>query len=285
METAAKMISVTDMCAFRFCPRSLYLRLVLKLREPKKPVMVLGSIRHKVYEEANRKEEELVRQIGSDFKKQEILSMFSNAYSAILNKSVYSYIPELESLKMDKEQVAVQLQPAVAGQAAERAEEIIKFSSKTGLFGKELWESLTPKIISELSVRSDKLRLKGIVDRIEVHGSEYVPVEIKTGRAPAEGVWPDHRLQLSAYMLLLSEKFKADIKEGIVNYVASSQQRQVVMNPFMEYEVSEAVNDVFSLMEQKKVPDFCGKGYCQVCALGENYEKHLIRQFPRSYAY
>ncbi len=280
MVNSARLISVTNMCAFRFCPRSLYLKLVLGLREPKKPVMVLGSIRHKVYEEANRKEEELVRQIGSDLRKQEILQMFSSAYNAILSKSVYSYIPELESLKMDKEQVAVQLQPAVASQAVERAEEIVSFSSKTGLFGRELWEKLIPKVISELSVRSEKLRLKGVVDRIEVYGSEYVPVEIKTGRAPSEGVWPDHRLQVSAYMLLLNERFKAKIKEGLVKYVAVGQTRQVVMNPFMEYEVSEAVNDVFALMEQKNVPDFCGKGYCSVCSLGEDYERHLVRQAP-----
>lgn len=277
MANSVKLVSVTDMCAYNFCKRSLYLKLVLKLREPAKPVMVLGSIRHKVYDEANRKEEELVSQISSDFKRQEILQMFSNAYNAILNKSVYSYLPELESLKMDKEDVTVQLQQAVAGQAAERADEIVSFSSKTGLFGRELWESLTPKILSELRVSSEKLRLKGIVDRIEVYGSEYVPVEIKTGRAPAEGVWPDHRLQVAAYMLLLKEKFKADIKEGLVNYVAAGKSRQVVMNPFMEYEVAEAVNNVFALMEQKKVPDFCGKGYCTVCSLGEDYEKRLVR--------
>ncbi len=285
MADSVKLVSVTDMCAYNFCKRSLYLKLVLKLREPPKPVMVLGSIRHKVYEEANKKEEELVSQISSDFKRQEILQMFSNAYNAILNKSVYSYLPQLESLKMDKEEVTVQLQKAVAGQAQERADEIVSFSSKTGLFGKELWESLTPKIMSELRVSSEKLRLKGIVDRIEVYGSEYVPVEIKTGKAPYEGVWPDHRLQVAAYMLLLNEKFNIRIKEGLVNYVAANQQRQIVMNPFMEYEVTGAVNNVFELVEQKKVPDFCGKSYCTVCSFGEDYERHLIRQVPRSYAY
>ncbi len=285
MVGSVKLISVTDMCAYNLCRRSLYLKLVLGFREPAKPVMVLGSIRHRVYEEANRKEEELVSQIGSDMKRQEILQMFSNAYNAVLNKSVCSYLPQLESLSMDKEAVTVQLQQAVAGQAAERAGEIVGFSSRTGLFGRELWEKLTPKILSELPVRSEKLRLKGIVDRIEVHGSEYVPVEIKTGRAPSEGVWPDHRLQVAAYMLLLNEKFRTNIKEGLVNYVAAGQSRQVVMNPFMEYEIAGAVNNVFGLVEQKKVPDFCGKGYCGVCSLGDEYEKRLVRQAPASYAH
>ncbi len=281
MANSVRLMSVTDMCAYNFCKRALYLKLVLGLREPAKPVMVLGSIRHKVYEEANRKEEEIVKQISSDFKRQEIIQMFSSAYNAILNKSVCSYLPQLESLKMDKEEVTVQLQQAVAGQAINRADEIVGFSSKTGLFGKELWESLTPKILSELRVSSEKLRLKGVVDRVEVYGSEYVPVEIKTGRAPNEGVWPDHRLQVAAYMLLLNEKFSVKIKEGLVNYVATGLSRQVVMNPFMEYEINGAVNNVFELVEQKKVPGFCGKGYCTVCSLGEDYEKRLVRQASR----
>jgi len=275
MET--KLISVTDMCSYRFCKRGLYLKKVIRLREPAKPVMVLGSIRHKVYDDGNKKEEELVKQITSDLSRLQVLEMFANAYNAILNKSVYSFAPQLESLKMGKDEVTVQLHEAVFSQAQVRADEIITFSAKTNLFGAELWEKLTPKIISELRVNSPKLRLKGIVDRIEVHGNEYVPVEIKTGRTPREGVWPDHRLQVSAYMMLLNEKFKTNIREGLVKYVATDQTRQIMMNPFMEYEVTSAVNDVFKLIEQKDIPDFCGKSYCSICNLGENYEKHLVK--------
>jgi len=274
MET--KLISVTDMCSYRFCQRGLYLKKVLKLREPPKPVMVLGSIRHNVYDEANKKEEDLVNQITSDLNRQQIMQLFANAYNAILNKSIYKFIPQLESLKMDKEEVTTKMHEAVSLQSQNRADEIIIFSSKTNLFGKELWEKLTPKIISELRVQSDKLRLKGIVDRIEVHGNEYIPVEIKTGRTPTEGVWPDHRLQLSAYAMLLNEKFKVNVKECLVKYVATDQTRQIVMNPFMEHEVTVAVNDVFELLEKTEIPDFCGKSYCSICSLGDDYEKHLI---------
>ena len=88
---------------------------------------------------------------------------------------------------------------------------------------------------------------------------------------------PDHRLQLSAYILLLGEKYNSDIKEGIVRYVSSGQQRQVVMNPFMEYEVKGAVNDVFALMGSKDIPKVCGKGYCTVCQLGDGFESVLVR--------
>ncbi|MBI2664633.1 CRISPR-associated protein Cas4 [Candidatus Woesearchaeota archaeon] len=258
----AGIISVTDLCSFKFCERGLYIKKVLGFREPVKPVMVLGSIRHKVYDDANKKEEELISQITSDLKRNEVLQMFANAYNGILNKSIVSFSQQLRDLNMDLNEVTVNMHEAVASQAASRADEIISFSSKNNVFGEQLWQQLTPKIISELKVSSEKLRLKGVIDRIEDRGSEYVPVEIKTGRAPNEGVWPDHRLQLSAYAMLLREELKFNIKECLVKYVAADQTRQVVMNPFMEYEVTETVNSVFQLLGQNEIPDVCGKSYC-----------------------
>lgn len=273
-----RLLSVTDLSAYKFCTRSLYLRLVLGFREPVKPVMVLGGIRHKIYDEANKREEELVTQVGSGMDRQKILSLFSEAYDEILHQSISAYSSQLGTLGMNAAEVASQLEPAVLSQAHSRADEIISFSSRAKLFGSELWEALTPKIITELRVRSESLRLKGVVDRIEVYGNEYVPVEIKTGRTPSEGVWPDHRMQLAAYMLLLNDRFNANVKEGQVNYVATNQTRQVVMNPFMEYEVKSAVNDVFSLIERPEVPEPCGKPYCSVCLMGDNYGNLMIRQ-------
>ena len=273
-----RLLSVTDLSAYKFCIRSLYLRLVLGFREPVKPVMVLGGIRHKIYDEANKSEEELVTQVGSGMDRQKILSLFSEAYDEILHQSISAYSSQLGTLGMNAAEVASQLEPAVLSQAHSRADEIISFSSRAKLFGSELWEALTPKIITELRVRSESLRLKGVVDRIEVYGNEYVPVEIKTGRTPSEGVWPDHRMQLAAYMLLLNDRFNANVKEGQVNYVATNQTRQVVMNPFMEYEVKSAVNDVFSLIERPEVPEPCGKPYCSVCLMGDNYGNLMIRQ-------
>ena len=273
-----RLISVTDISAYRFCIRALYLKLVLGLREPVKPVMVLGGIRHKVYDEANKREGDIVKQITGEMNRQCILGLFSGAYKEVLHESVSGYSRQLENIGMNSASVESQLEPAVLSQAHSRADEIITFSSKAKLSGEALWAALTPKIITELRVNSKKLRLKGVVDRIEVYGNEYVPVEIKTGRTPSEGVWPDHRMQLAAYMLMLNDKFNVNVKEGLVKYVTTDQTRQIVMNPFMEYEVKTAVNDVFNLIESSDVPGLCGKSYCSVCCMGDKYEKLMIRR-------
>ena len=273
-----RLISVTDLSAYQFCTRALYLRLVLGLREPVKPVMLLGGIRHRIYDEANKREEGIVKQIAGGMDRQSILSLFSDAYNEIFRDAISKSSLQLGNLGMNAAEVASQLEPAVLSQAYSRADEIISFSSKAKLLGSDLWDALTPKIITELSVRSKRLRLKGIVDRIEIYGNEYVPVEIKTGRTPSEGVWPDHKLQIVSYMLLLNDKFNVNVKAGMVKYVPTDQTRQLVMNPFMEYEITAAVNDVFNLIENPDVPEPCGKSYCTVCRMGENYENLMIRQ-------
>jgi len=272
-----KLLSVTDLCAYKFCPRSLYIKLVLGLREPPKPVMVLGSVRHKVFEDANRIEESLVLQTDSGMAESDFHLLFSNAYRAILAKSVATYSSQLAGMGVDVQKVQEEMQSSVHEQAIERADEILRFSKKSNLFGRELWNNLTPKIISELKVASEKLKLKGIIDRIEVYGDEYVPVEIKTGRVPYSGVWPDHQLQLSAYKMLINEALGRKVKEGLVRYTKENTVRQIVFNPFMEFEVNSAINDVFSLVEEKKIPQICRKPYCTVCSYEDNFAKYLIR--------
>ena len=277
MMTKKKSLSVTDLCAYKFCPRSLYIKLVLGLREKVKPVMVLGSIRHKVFEEANNLEKELVERISSRTQPENTRAMFAKSYKNVLDKSVSSYSKQLDSLKLDKKEIMQNLKPAVKLQSEERADEISDFASKNKIFGKQLWEKLRPRIISELKIFSKKLKLKGIVDRIEIYGNEYVPVEIKTGRVPRTGVWPDHRLQVAAYMMLINEKFNSEVKEGLVRYVKENQTRQIVYNPFMEHEVLGVRNEVFDLMEND-LPGFCGKSYCTVCSYGDKFENHLTKK-------
>ena len=272
-----KSLSVTDLCSYMFCPRSLYIKLVLGMREPAKPVMVLGSIRHRVFEDANSREKELVERISSGTPAGSVAEMFSEAYAGILDRSIQAYSPQLDALKMDKAEVAEKMQTAVKAQSEERAGQILEFASKNRVFGNRLWEKLSPKIKSEVRIHSKELKLRGIIDRIEMYGKEYVPVEIKTGRVPRTGVWPDHRIQVSAYGMLIKEKFGATVKEGMVRYVKEGQTRQVAFNPFMEYEVMKVRNSVFEMAE-KEMPKFCGKSYCQLCSYGEDFERHLVRK-------
>ena len=277
MHVEKKYLSVTDLCSYKFCPRSLYVKLVLGMQAPLKPVMVLGSIRHKVFEDASKKEKEIVEQISKETKPSQVQNFFSGSYAEVLESSVRKFSVQLDALKIDKTKVLEELRPCVKSQSEERAEEISDFSSKHKVFGEKLWKKLSPKILSEIRLSSPSLKLRGIVDRIQVHNGEYVPVEIKTGKVPFNGVWPDHLLQLSAYMMLVNEKFKVRVTKGAVNYVKENSFREVHHNPFMDYEVLSVRDKVFDLIESD-IPRVCGKSYCQICSYGDDFDRHLVKK-------
>ncbi len=84
------------------------------------------------------------------------------------------------------------------------------------VYGSDLWEKLTPKITSEIRLESEKLNLKGIIDQLEIYGQGIVPIELKTGSCPKEGVWDNHRIQAGAYALLAEEYFNSKVKEAFI---------------------------------------------------------------------
>src|SRR3989338_7195409 len=158
--------------------------------------------------------------------------------------------------------------PFIMEESSIRAANIFSFIEENNVFGEELWQKLTPKIISELRIDSDELRLKGIIDQVHVYGNDYVPFELKTGRMPKDGVWPSHRIQIAAYSLLLQEKFKKPIKEGFVLYLDSKEKRHIAINPFMKQEVKQLVDEVIALLESMELPDFCNnENKCRKCGL------------------
>ena len=160
--------------------------------------------------------------------------------------------------------------PFITEESVMRANNIFSFIEANNVYGEELWQKLTPKILSELRIDSDELKLKGIIDQVHVYGDEYVPFELKTGRTPSDGVWPSHRIQIAAYSLLLQEHFSKPIKEGFVVYLDTKDKRHIAINPYMREEVKQMVDEVIALLESRELPDFCNnENKCRKCGLKE----------------
>jgi CRISPR-associated protein Cas4 len=171
---------------------------------------------------------------------------------------------------MDTVSVFKRTWPYIMHEVEERSRNIHLFMLENKVYGNELWEKLTPKILSELKVESESLQLRGIVDRVEIYERGYVPIELKTGKMPKEGMWPGHRIQIAAYTLLLEEKFNKEIKECFVNYLDAGARRQLTMNPFMKEEIIELVNEIQNLLEKKNIPTYTeNRNKCVNCGLKE----------------
>jgi CRISPR-associated protein Cas4 len=263
-------ISVSLLSSYLYCSRKLFLEKVLLLEEPDKESLVMGSVRHEAYDMINKAEEEVVISIAQRMRLEDIKSLYRQKYLQILRKALANNRKRLQELNISMLDAYRKSFPFIMEESETRSHNLFNFMESNKVFGKELWEKLTPKIISELRVESDELRLKGIVDQIHVYDGEYVPFELKTGRTPQDGVWPSHRIQLAAYSLLLQERFKKPIKEGFVVYLDTREKRHIAMNPFMKEEVQQIVDSIIALLEKKELPDFCNnENKCRKCGLKE----------------
>lgn len=263
-------ISVSLLSSYLYCSRKLFLEKVLLLEEPPKESVVMGSIRHETYDNINKKEEEIVTSIKKRTTLENLEALYKQNYLQILRKAIANNKKRLEEVDINMLEAYKKSFPFIIEESSVRANNIFNFIKTNYVFGEELWQKLTPKIISELRVESDELKLKGVIDQVHVYDNEYVPFELKTGRTPSDGVWPSHRIQISAYSLLLQEKFNKQIKEGFVVYLDSKEKRHIAINPFMKREVRQIVDEVIALLESKELPDFCNnENKCRKCGLRE----------------
>ncbi|MFH1181832.1 MAG: PD-(D/E)XK nuclease family protein [Candidatus Woesearchaeota archaeon] len=264
------LLNVTDLPAYIFCPRKLYMRKILNIIEPPTKATVLGTLRHATHEQLSKMDETVIRQLNKDHSEDEAATLFSKNYLRALRDTVNSHRSHLNEVGLEAEDVFIDVWPFIKEEAVVHAKDVLSVSKATGLFGDDLLKHL-PKVISEHHVKSESLQLKGIIDRIEVVKGQYIPYELKTGSAPADGVWPGHKIQVACYMMMLEEAFKMPVREGYVKYLDCREDRRVVMNPFLEIEVKELIAKVQKLLENKEMPDPCGKKFCN-CSNVKNHD-------------
>ena len=261
-------IPVTLLSTYLYCSRKLFLEKVLLLEEPPKESVVVGAIRHETYDAINREEGAIVASITKRVSLEEIQKLYKQKYLQILRKAVTINKKRLDEVNISLLEAYKRSFPFIMEESKTRAINIFNFIEENNIFGEELWQKLTPKIISELKIVSEELRLKGIIDQVHVYGNECVPIELKTGRTPQNGIWPNHRIQIAAYSMLLEEHFKKPIKEGFVYYLDSKEKRHISINPFMKEEVKQIVDKILELLESKSLPDFCdNENKCKKCGL------------------
>lgn len=91
---------------------------------------------------------------------------------------------------------------------------------------------------------------------------------------PINGVWPNHKIQILAYILLLNSKFKTNITEGIVHYLDKDEKRLIKTNPFSEIKVKELISEVNELILSNKIPEpVKNENKCRSCGLKEECYK------------
>ncbi|MEA3431006.1 MAG: CRISPR-associated protein Cas4 [Nanoarchaeota archaeon] len=262
------MISVTKLSSYLYCSRKLYLTDVLKLSEPPKDVMVKGTIRHLTFEKINDIEESIVTSIQQSHDFKHILNLYVKYFSKALRSSIMSNKYRLKGVSLPLIDAYREIWPHFMKESERRSLNLFNFILDNKIFGTKLWDSLFPKIKSEVRINSKSLELRGIIDQIHVYPDKVIPVELKTGKAPVEGVWPGHKIQIAAYMLLFNEKFESSINTGIIHYLDYDKQVDITLNPFLKEEVIDLKNKVKLLLTSGDTPKKCANlNKCKACSL------------------
>jgi len=256
-----KLIPVSALSSWTHCPSQFFVSYVLGVEEPPKGVMILGLIKHKLHELMSNGEEKIVTSLKASGNLSEVLQA---SYIKLLRNIVTSHSNSLRAVNIPLVEAFQKALPIVRFEAAERASRILPFLQQ-GLTGEGLWHALSPKVKTEFSVQSQKLGLKGRIDRLECYEKAIVPVELKSGNPPKDGVWDEHRIQAASYALLLEDKFSTSVPEAVVQYVDHNSRRLVVMNPFLREHVVETAAFVRECLENQAVPKGCNRDGCSAC--------------------
>ncbi len=262
------MLAVTSLTAYMFCSRKLFLEKVLGYEEIPRALLVKGLIKHKVFEEMNKHEANIVSSFQKGITKEQILDKYNAIYSDVLRRAILNSRKQLRLAKLLPIAAFKQFQPIFRHEAEARAEGISNFIKEKDIYGLELWENLVPKIKSEYKISAEDLGISGKVDQVLVYPDGVIPIEIKSGKSPKEGAWENHKIQLAAYALLLENTFNVSITSGYVKYIDESISRRIEINAFLKDQVKTLIKEVNLLLKSRKLPKKCSNtNKCEKCGL------------------
>jgi len=266
------MVTATQLSGYLYCPRKLFISSILLVEEKPKQELVKGKVWHEAYESINNAEEKIVCSIRTK-NYQDIFDIYRKDYSRLLRNVIIKNRTGLKEFNIALTDLFTEYWPNFEEESKDHALNVSRFIEKHDVYGTDLWNMLTPKILSEQYFRSDRLNLSGVVDVLEIHdinGSKiFVPIELKTGKYPDKGMWDGHKIQLAAYMLLLEDSGKS-VTEGVLKY-KGTDGRVLQMNTFLKDEVLVLIQKTDALLKKLELPELTdNKNKCKSCQFKEN---------------
>jgi CRISPR-associated exonuclease Cas4 len=121
-------------------------------------------------------------------------------------------------------------------------------------------------------------RLTGRPDYVLRQKRDLIPVEIKSGHAPANGPYTSHILQLAAYCLLVEEAYQRHPPYGIILYTDNPDQAyEIDYTPALERELLVILDDMRGALIIDDAPrDHADVARCQACGYRSGCNQSLV---------
>ncbi len=120
------------------------------------------------------------------------------------------------------------------------------------------------EVVDEPLLQSEKLGLSGSPDRLIKINGELFPSIIKTGNMPQNGVWSSDRLALTAYSILVEEKYNSSVEKGFVEYAHWGKVREVTIKRHERRKVL-AIRDRIKKIHEGLMPEKPKDAPCEHC--------------------
>lgn len=237
------MIRVSDITVYLKCPRICYFM--------NKGHNLVNEITPAYLERMILKE--LALTYGNAFNVQDKLSFLGSSLDRISDEIRIIYRTELSGIDDDK------LADSVSN-VRSCLENICSNIASNDFYASE--------IVDEPLLQSEKLGLSGSPDRLIKINGELVPSIIKTGNMPQNGVWSSDRLALTAYAVLVEEKYNSSVEKGFVEYARWGKVREAVIKRHERRKVLQ-IRDRIKKIYDGFMPEKPRDAPCEYCGFTE----------------
>jgi len=256
-----KIINITDITEYLYCPRKVYLKLVKGIKSPPTKRMINGMLRHKVFDIFNKNEKQLIESINEKIEEKEIRKEYDSLIEDIAKHVLNQNESMAKSFKIDEKDFVKSIRETMNPEIELRIKSIVLVLEK-GFYGVDLWRNLSPKYQTEVKLESADLGLRGRVDRV-MFADSIIPFEIKT----RDKVYDSDKIQLAGYALLLEKEFSKQVNLGIVEFLG--KQEKIELTEELKNQVLDIAEKIRNLTDENaQFPSNFQK--CANCELKEN---------------
>jgi len=111
---------------------------------------------------------------------------------------------------------------------------------------------------------SDKFGISGRPDRLLRKNEIMAPSIIRTGNMPDNGIWNSERLALTAYSILVEEKYNSIVEKGFVEYARWGKVRQCIIKRHERRQVLR-IRDMIKRIQDGFMPERPKGAPCEYC--------------------
>jgi CRISPR-associated protein Cas4 len=267
--TFKKWVSVTELTAWNYCARKLFIQKILKISPKLNKAMLMGKLKHQILEVFSKNEENIVRNIEKDYDKLELVFIYEDFIIKLGNQIFHENEKAIANFDINRDELIKKVLKDFSQDLRLRVSSI-KEKLKLGIFRDELWNSLDSLFVSELKLESSELGLRGRVDRVEIVKStnEIIPYEVKNRE---EKVYHSDEIQLAAYALLLSEHYKTQVKRAFIE--SGNTKQEIPITEELKKEVLELIEKIRNMENSPPPAMLSNFNKCRSCEFQEECMK------------